>query len=668
MTVNLQPSVEFSPKKQNKLADTQLTISSDTLESDNAPLTSPLSTPKRASSAEETALGDETDAFDYGVFDLKEDELKPAMPKKINKTRTTLTKCRAYGKEASNDTSARYPSHSLNSFFVESSTKPSWSPSKSNSASPKKENITISQKSPGYELKYNSQPEPGDLGKRTPKRRLKVQEMEGSGDVWDLLSDIPDQQPKKKTMILKEKDTEANRRDEQTISEENDLSSFFHREEAESQAPDGELSTPVPPSQECFKESTASPRISKNSKTYGLQRSFLLERQDNDEDQEKELFEENDITLTSEQDHENTESLKTITNLRAQGENAQFLDELNFILEGIESVSTSSSLLELALKLFDNEFLDSLKHYGLPPIQKLIDTNNSLQVFVLGFIICKITEGGDGKLSFDDNLVNVVINLLSSKGDVEIIKESRATKSIFKEFKERLDRDYTPAFLGLTLLIQNGLFINDGIFETCCELLKDLKSKKPHDHVTMINMILLLFESFLSSSPVVPSQFKSVVPELVKLNVKDDNCHIAILKVLIVLSVKKLDTVFSERLVDKSIESCLRKPNTSVGLLELGLLINLVEKDNCCKQALVPTNLKKLLNLQNKLEGESRDYFALLIGILLTKNPIELQKAFEKDGLKEIASLLKNFNSKGNKLLSLQVEEIMSKVHELKIL
>lgn len=666
----LQPAVEFSPKKENNITDRPLTTSSSTQESDNAPLTSPFNSPTKRAPRKEITPDVEDQGFDFGVFDLEEDDVKPAMPKKVNRTRTKLKKVES--KNESTDTIPRSPSASLGSFFVESSAKPTWSPSKSTSASPKKDNITL-QKSPTLSSPKkinNSKLEPKKVVKKSPKRPLKLQDTETAGDVWDLLSDIPQERPKKKTMVFKEKDvemTDLSTTNSNTESQENELISFFNTQQTDTQ-PDDEPNTPAPEETQLLRESTASPRISRTLKTYGLQRSFLLEKQNQDAQDQLGAQEEHDITLTSEQDQDNAEGLKTISNLRAQGENAQFLDELNFIVEGIETPSsTTSSLLELALRLFDNEFLNLLKHHGLPTFHQDIDADKLLQVFVFGFIACKVLEGGNGKIMFDDQLVHIVKTLLSCNNEVEPIKESRATKAIFKEFKDKLGGIYTPAFLGLTLLIQNNLFVNTEIFETLIELFMNLNSKDDQD-IKMINMILLLFESFLGSTQAVDDNFKKIVPVLLELNIKDQNCRIALLKVLIVLSVKKFEPVFSEVLVDRSIEGSIQNSNTSVGLLELGLLINLVEKDACCKRALNNANLKRLYRLQSKLQGESKDYYALLIGIMLTKFPHELKNTFHKDDITEIASHLQNFNSKGNTLISLQVEEIVSKMHKLKII
>lgn len=665
----LQPSVEFSPQKQNNLADRTLTTSSDTLDSDGAPLTSPFNSPTKAVQGKEvTPDADDNDAsFDYGVFDLEDEPNKSNMVKKIKRTRTKKI---SKPKVKEQTTISESPKGSLNSFFVEAQSKPSWSPSKSASPERRVEVINTQQKTPSSSFSKT-------LGKlqlesakirKSPKRPVTVQQEQGSVDAWDFLSDISEDHPKKKTMIFKEND--ENLHDNQSesesnhITEQNHLISFFGGKEQESIEDEEPPSTPVPTREPSVNpELAASPRVSKLSRSYGAQRSFLIDRENHEREVQHDGEDEHDITLTSEHDQDTGDRLKNISNLRAQGENAQFLDELNFIVEGIESTSSTSSLLELALKLFDEEFAIPLKNHGLPPLQNYIKRENNLQIFLFGFIACKVSEGGNGRLDFDDNMEELVVSLLNASDTVDAKQESRATKSMFSELKENFDQDYKPSFFGLTLLIQNGLYMNQKIFEATFKLFKKLVSDQPFD-IKMINMVLLLFESFLSSTEEIHTYFKEIVSLLIDIDIKDETCYLAILKVLIVLSVKKFPPVFNVKLLNRSIDNSIKNANTSVGLLELGLLINLVENEECCEVAFQPGKLKRL---HYKLENDSKDYYSLLIGIMSTKDPEKIKSIFNSLDLKDIASHLKNFDSKGNKLISLQVEEYLSKMHKLNV-
>lgn len=671
--LKLQPSVEFSPQKQNDLAHEARPNSSDTLESDNAPKTSPFQSPikKKIPSEATPSVSREDDAFDFGVFDLQEDEVIISKPKRINRTRKLLAK------EKPKTDIPKSPASSLSSFFVESNVKPTWSPSRTNSPT-KQSNNSNSEETPvmsSFSKTLNKlQSESAQNIRKSPKRPIKVRDTNDISDAWELLSDLPEQQaPKKKTMVFKQKDPEdsdTTLQETKTTSQDDDLISYLKTEQVETRLDNSTSEiTPVPesPIQKIISESSTSPRKARNMRTYGVQRTFRLERENEEGFENNDVGDEGNATLTSEVDTTATEGLKTITNLRAQGENAQFLDELNFLIEGIESSSTTVSLLELALKLFDEPFLNLLKNHGLPQIQKYIDINNKLQAYIVGFIACTVAENGDYRIEFDDKWIQLVVNLLSDENEIDVSNESKAVKAIFRELKSKLQKDYSSRFLGLTLLIQNNLFVNKEIFDSLIQLFKEVCSLTSPD-VKVINMIMLLFESFLGSTTEVDVKFNEIVSILTFLKFDDMNCNIAVLKVLIVLSVKKSKYVFTDELVDKSIESSIKHANTSLGLLDLGLLINLVEDDNCCEKALDERNIARLYRLQKKLKNESKDYYSLLIGILFTKQPSKMETIFKKTEMKQIASQLRNLNSKGNNLISLQVEEILSKLHKLKII
>ncbi|CCH42435.1 hypothetical protein BN7_1980 [Wickerhamomyces ciferrii] len=678
-SARLQSAVEFSPTKKNNLgSQTGSPSPSDSLESENIPLTSPLGSPKVLKSNGKLAKEDED--FDYGVFDLQEDDYSVPPPKKINKARTKPIKSlKKHGgierNSRPNSQREETPGSQLSNFFVESSVKPSWSPSRSVTSSPvaKDKSSKRGNSMVKTELTYIKR----EL--KSPKKPVKVAAPVPTGetnanDTWDFLSELgEDEGPKKKTMKL---DLEGREQSESLESKSSEYSlpennnrileslSFEQQETQRDTQEDNEQILPALDTQNSTSssQSTNSMKLHKSIRGYGLQRSFLLDSQNGHKDDD--LDEEQDITITSEFDPDKSQGLHSVNNLRAQGENAQYIDELNFIMEGIDSKTSTSSLIELAIRLFDNSFAQFVKNHGLNNLHDFIDLDNQLQLLIFGFIVCKITEDGNGKVQFDSKLVKVVNKLLENPSNIDLRRETRITRSAFEDLKTRWTNDYSSRFFALTLLIQNNLFINDELLPNIINTFQDLSNDSSKNY-KMINMTLILLERYLSLQDEVDEIFSDLIDNLFYLNDHNNHCKVPSLKLLIVLSAKNFQPVFKKDLVNKSISSCAENHNTPVGLLELGLLINLAEEEVCALKLIDRWNIKKLYKLYNQVEDEHKHYYSLLVGILITKFPIQMKKVFDEDEIIDLKHQLEAFLDKGNKLINLQVQEILSKLNEI---
>ncbi|KAK9473754.1 wings apart-like protein regulation of heterochromatin-domain-containing protein [Dipodascopsis tothii] len=96
--------------------------------------------------------------------------------------------------------------------------------------------------------------------------------------------------------------------------------------------------------------------------------------------------------------------VKSIHELRESGQNSRFLDEVEYLLDGIRPgaalASRRTTYLELATKLADKTFFNKFKATEFAPrlFMGLADETDEVAMFALGYIVCLFTQD-DGVLS-----------------------------------------------------------------------------------------------------------------------------------------------------------------------------------------------------------------------------------------------------------------------------
>ncbi|KAH3675061.1 hypothetical protein WICMUC_002893 [Wickerhamomyces mucosus] len=581
-----------------------------------------------------------------------------------------------------------------NKLFIESKSKPKWSPSVSPSRSspctPKSiKRIATLEASPSSPSRRKAiqtlahkkrLPKPildsnvgWDLLDQIDGKSIKTpNKLEIGNEAWELLDNIYENSEvnklSRKKLLFNYKDKQLDEEFELMNNDHNNLFELLNSQPDEKYntnggAEDDNIGEIDRKTQKATQDAEIdSYRVNRTNRTYGLQRSYRSERGSSDKNENRDDYE--NLIITEERNHGHSQSdVKTMNNLKAQGESAQFLDELNFILEGIESEPSLSNLLELALKMFDDQFLKSLKNYGMPPLHKFIKMEDRWQCHILGFIYTRISEEENYNLEFSDiEMLQLVQTLMTTDKLRYDSVNSKRIKCILKDFQNRLKNDYSSLFFGASILFQNEFFINDQLLQFSVKAIDSLDFRDEAD-TKILNMLLIIYEKYLAGFKVVPKSFEKIIPTLINLKVEYDISVTLLLKVFISLAVKKSHYIFDARLVTYSINHLLSSSNEDTQILSSGLLINLVEDTKCFAE--IGKSLSDIHRIYSNVQGASSGYYAFLLATIYLEDPTLVEKEFDETELQHIKLELMKFDVKGNKLVKLQIEDILTKINDL---
>lgn len=416
-----------------------------------------------------------------------------------------------------------------------------------------------------------------------------------------MLEDI--EKPKKSTLKI-------SLRSPKKVNRENhrQLEEFYRDMEKE------DASTPVP-------SIPASPRLIRSKKNYGMQRSLLMEREEQHETQHHEELEAQPKTS-----EDNDNQVKSFTDLWAQGSNAQYSDDLIFLLEGINEKLSLAGLLDLALKLMERPFLKYTKAHG--GVDFVLDSDDPSISYVYGYIVLVLDLRVDVKA--------IVKTLLTKKVEP---KASKLTNSLFQEWREKVG-SMSPSHLAVSLLVKD-MTVDDELLALCVELMGGYED----------DLLLVLFEHYLNTLDFAPMLFGKVVNQLLKDQSVTDN--VLALKLLIVLGMKK-EYIYHPQLTERAIRSASKSDN-EIQVLCIGLLIKLVEDGDCMQTCC--SHMDELQLLYSKVGDESIGYFSLLIGTIHTNFPNVVRSAFHRKELEGITLELHKLKAQG--AMRQQVEDVL---------
>lgn len=203
-----------------------------------------------------------------------------------------------------------------------------------------------------------------------------------------------------------------------------------------------EIATPL-----IAKKSDSMTRALSVQKTYNVVRSYLSEDTGNNNLQDLELHgmdEDDDISSPDEKDETN---IRSFNELRAMGGQSHFMDEAQYLMDGLKQPGSSSraSLLELAEKMGDSEFRKSFKSTSFP--QTLFELfgkhkqqqMDDLSLFLFAFVVYRLLDNGTGlAASVVELVLEDLADLLQDTLDIcrpSLLKKSGTSKNFQQMFK-----------------------------------------------------------------------------------------------------------------------------------------------------------------------------------------------------------------------------------------
>lgn len=355
------------------------------------------------------------------------------------------------------------------------------------------------------------------------------------------------------------------------------------------------------------------PVIKRTRKTYGKQYSYLTVQAEEDHQVVELQPETTNESQTETLEEKLTHKRNNLTSLKMHGEFTQFKDELEFLLEGIETSSNKLvTLIELANGLFRREFLSNIKRVQLPKIYKMIDLDDLRQVYLTGFIYYQIGSWGCD-IEFDFDLENVVKLLFAA--DIQNEGDKK-----FSDLRQRIG--VHAAFLGASLLLQIGPVINEGLIiaslPTLDRLVADLSGSS--DNIRTLEMLLILYERFVDVQQI--NALYHIINRLCGVLVEDENCLKCLLKLFIKLSLKNYK-INSKLIASAGLLDCFE--TTDICLLKLSLLTTLNKDEHWCEE--MARNADLLIAKFDALPADSIQfqYYSILVGTLLLRDAVHTQ-------------------------------------------
>ncbi|KAG5367029.1 hypothetical protein CJU89_1478 [Yarrowia sp. B02] len=212
---------------------------------------------------------------------------------------------------------------------------------------------------------------------------------------------------------------------------------------------DGSQSTPSSSFGSSFESSQSSQEpvraplsVTTNRRTYGANRSYLA-----DSPTKKENIYDSIMSESSAESEQEELNIKSVHELRETGGNARFMDEMEYLAEGLEDEGSSrrTTLLEICKKAKDPDFIRKLKttDYAdkiLNVLPQVVETDQ-VAAFLVLFIAQKIF-GDNGA-----NVLDTVINDPKFLGSVflcldntdSILRDKKSSKVFQKVLKEFVD-------------------------------------------------------------------------------------------------------------------------------------------------------------------------------------------------------------------------------------
>ncbi|KAK9456224.1 wings apart-like protein regulation of heterochromatin-domain-containing protein [Dipodascopsis uninucleata] len=194
--------------------------------------------------------------------------------------------------------------------------------------------------------------------------------------------------------------------------------------------------------------------------TYGSQRSFLEDSIDLKSDiddlrvrsRPRSLLEDN-TNQCDDDDDDSQMAVKSIHELRASGSNAKFMDEMEYMLDGLKPRAKLSAsrltLLELAIKLTDKSFRIKFKAGDF--LDRVFATigrfTDEISTFCLAYIICAFIDDDEGiaqGLLTDYNVVPFLIAIADDSRDIVQVSKMKAmglskiSQSMVKELCDKI--------------------------------------------------------------------------------------------------------------------------------------------------------------------------------------------------------------------------------------
>lgn len=430
--------------------------------------------------------------------------------------------------------------------------------------------------------------------------------------------------------------------------------------------------------------------------------------EDNDEEEEEPKMNQQN-TFAIARDNNNNKSLNqlprnfkkskeitSISNLKAQGTQTKYQDDLNFHLENLKPYSKSNlnnkclDLIEFAIRLIEDlPFLKFVKSYALQDVigscKRLLNSEGSdledeYLCYVIGFVFVTLCDGrvdgttvepvleftpeDGGFLMLIERLINMGNSVQFSKGKNS--KKTKPNKEIigaFISFQKKLDYIYEPSFLGISLLCLNGLFLNEGLLRLSLKVLKSLKVQKDM-HLRTINLLLILYENYLMKLEGDQLSCFDGTTIAILLNIFSGKqgdiktTKILIFKFLILLTLKQHHVMFTSSITSTILNSIDSEPTCSeLQILQFGLLLNLIDSKECLKQ--IFDSLNQICLFYSKITEESLPYYALLIGTLYSHRNEDVRKVFDETELYGIKLILVRFDCGGLKAMKGKVAEIL---------
>ncbi|CEP23895.1 unnamed protein product [Cyberlindnera jadinii] len=535
------------------------------------------------------------------------------------------------------------PSPKLNRLFVESQLKPRWSPSLSPQTNRSHELRTSSSTTSPITQKLLALSTDGDCNER-------VKSDSGVADEWDFLDVVDEAKAKRTTLKLSLTPSREHAGDEckeiikvfehqMQASNDHDTKGYGAKEEISN------LVTESP-------NSHGSPRINRSKRTYGAHRSFLVRKTKSQSEGDESPVEEDHMPSSEPEDAGNNSTcdLKNLADLRAQGSNAQFVDELSFIMDGIKENPTVSSFLELAMKLSDEQFVEFLKATGNLSLWQYTNADDCTMCYIFAYITSQTGQLDD----YDPLKVENIILTLLRCAEVRPLRASKLVRTLFDEWDSHLEVKHSTSYYALSVILENGLSTSKQLVDGIIALMDRIELI---DDTESFEMALIIYEKYLSEKDEVEPEFEKVVNVLLKPQLASERTKILCLKVLILMSIKKFDKVYRSELVIRSIDEAISTDDMEVQLLSIGLLINLVEDPGCLDFCSEHTH--QLHTLFPKCHVECFGYYSLLIGSIYSKNRQCIESQFDRKEIDRVILELQRFD-KSNKLLNKQIESILN--------
>lgn len=289
-------------------------------------------------------------------------------------------------------------------------------------------------------------------------------------DPWKMVENISSAPRKKLNLVSNEKPSRNSSEDKYYHSSTEMVTAFSNKSttnggDDRSNSPEGESQEEIPTAPSTpsrgVKRAKAPTYASTAKRTYGERRTYDDSKNTGSPttEQEPKLTRHADSgDSENDDDEDDNANVRDANELSTIGTNSQFLEELQFSIEGLRGDLNMKriTLIEIAEKIRDKEFVNKMKTTYFPGVlfTEATKVDDSYCSFVLGIIIARSFEAGVGlavSMISDFSIADYLVDMLLDIEDIrEIVKKQKLSKAVQLSLDELINGDDCASiFMGL---------------------------------------------------------------------------------------------------------------------------------------------------------------------------------------------------------------------------